>query len=121
MKKYGVLLAVVALSGVVWVASASASGKAQTVSLLAVDNGKAQPIHGFMFQRAPVAGDQFGISEDLYEWAGTKRGAKVGSDMGVATFLTATRNRGSNMFTVRRISAVERFSSAASWASRTSL
>ena len=101
MKKYGVMLAVVVLSGVVLVASASAISPAQTVSLLAVDNGKGQPINGFTFQRAPVAGDQFAISEDLYEWAGTKRGAKVGSDMGVATFLTANRNGGSNMFTVQ--------------------
>jgi hypothetical protein len=101
MKRYGLMLAVLVLSAAVSVASASASGTAQTMSLLAVDNGKGQPINGFMFQRAPAAGDQFAISEDLYTWAGTKRGAKVGSDLGVATFLTASRNGGSNMFAVQ--------------------
>ena len=101
MKKHGLMLAVLVLSGAVSVASASASGTAQTMSLLAVDNGKGQPINGFMFQRAPVAGDQFAISEDLYAWAGTKRGAKVGSDMGIATFLTASRNSATNMFAVQ--------------------
>ena len=101
MKKYGVMLAVVVLSGAVWAASASAVGTPLAFSLLAVDNGKAQPINGFTFERALVAGDQFAISEDLYRWAGTKRGARVGSDMGVATFLTAGPNGGSNMFTVQ--------------------
>src|SRR4051794_2028230 len=84
MRKYGVVLALVVVSVAVWVASASAISSPQVFSLLAVDNGKAQPINGFMFQRAPAAGDQFVISEDLYKWAGTKRGAKVGSDIGVA-------------------------------------
>lgn len=101
MRKYMFVLALAVLSVAVWAASASAVSKPQSFSLLAVDNGKSQPIDGFLFDRAPVAGDQFGISENLYKWAGTKRGAQVGTDVGVAKFLTATPNGGSNMFTVQ--------------------
>ena len=101
MRKYGVVLALVVVSAVVWVASASAISSPQVFSLLAVDNGKGQPINGFMFDRAPVAGDQFAISEDLYKWAGVKRGAKVGSDLGVAMFLTATKSSESTVFNVQ--------------------
>jgi hypothetical protein len=85
----------------VWVTSAPAITKPQTISVLAVDNGKGQPINGFTFDRAPVAGDQFAISEDLYKWVGTKRGAKVGSDTGVSMFLTAGPHGGSNIFSVQ--------------------
>ena len=101
MRKYLFVLALAVLSVAGWVASASAISKPQTFSLLAVDNGKGQTINGFTFQRAPVAGDQFVISENLYKWAGTKRGAKVGSDLGIATFLTANSTGGSNMLTVQ--------------------
>lgn len=100
IRRTGVLLTALA-AAVVWAVSASAISKPQTFSLLAIDNGKSQPFNGFMFDRTPEAGDQFGISEDLYRWAGTKRGAKIGSDTGIATFLTASPNGGSNLFTVQ--------------------
>ena len=101
MKKYLFVFALAVLSVAVWVASASAVSKPPTFSLLAVDNGKGQPINGFLGDRAPVAGEQFAISDDLYKWAGTKRGAKVGSDQGIATFLSVTAKGGSNTFTVQ--------------------
>jgi hypothetical protein len=104
MRKYGVVLALVVVSVVVWVASASAISSPQTFSLLAVDNGRGQPFNNFMFQRSPVAGDQFPISEDLYKWAGTKRGAKVGSDRGAAEFLVVTNN-GANGWAVFNVQA----------------
>jgi hypothetical protein len=101
MKKYGVVLALAVVSVAVWVASASAAGNPKVFSLLAIDNGKGQPFNGFMFDRAPRAGDQFPISEDLYKWSGVKRGAKVGRDAGVAMFLTATKTGGSTVFNVQ--------------------
>ena len=104
MRKYGVVLALVVVSVAVWVASAAAIRGPQTFSLLAVDNGKGQPFNNFMFDRAPVAGDQFPISEDLYKWAGTKRGAKVGSDRGAAEFLVVTNN-GANGWAVFNVQA----------------
>jgi hypothetical protein len=76
-------------------------GHPKVFSLLAVDNGKAQPLNGFAFDRGPRAGDQFPISEDLYKWSGVKRGAKVGRDAGVATFLTVTKTGGSIVFNVQ--------------------
>jgi len=96
-----IALAILAVTVATWVGSASAISKSQAFSLLAIDNGKGQPFNGFMFQRAPAAGDQFAISENPYRWAGAKRGTKVGTDMGVGTFLTATQTGGSNMFTVQ--------------------
>ena len=101
MRKYVVALALVVVSVAVWVASASASANPNVFSLLAVDNGKGQPFNGFMFDRAPRAGDQFPISEDLYKWAGVKRGAKVGHDAGAAMFLTVTKTSGSMVFNVQ--------------------
>ena len=100
MRKYGVVLALVVVSVAVWVASASAISKPQVFSLLAVDNGKGQPINGFMFDREPVAGDQFPISETLYKWAGTKKGAPAGHDQGFATFVVVGKASQTSLFTV---------------------
>ena len=101
MKNYAVVLALVVVSVAVWVASASAAGNPKVFSLIAVDNGKGQPFNGFMFDRAPRAGDQFPISENLCKWAGAKRGAKVGSDHGAATVQTPTKNCGFASFNVQ--------------------
>jgi hypothetical protein len=101
MRKYVFVLALAVLAVVGWVASASAGGNPKVFSLLAVDNGKGQPINGFLFDRAPRAGDQFPISEDLYKWAGAKRGARVGRDAGTAAFLTVTKTGGSIVFNVQ--------------------
>jgi hypothetical protein len=103
MRKYMVVLALAVLSVAVWIASAAAISQPQTFSLLAVDNGKGQPINGFMFDRAPRAGDQFPIAEDLYKWAGAKRGTKVGSDRGAAMFMVVTNNGGFASFNVEAI------------------
>ena len=100
MRKYGVVLALVVVSVAVWAASASAASKPQVFSLLAVDNGKGQPINGFMFDRQPVAGDQFPISETLYKWAGTKKGAAAGRDLGIATFVNVGKTSQTTLFTV---------------------
>ena len=99
MRKYGIVLALVAALVAAWATtSTSAVSSPQVFSLLSADAGTAQPINGFTWQRAPRAGDQFGFADNLYKWAGTKRGAKVGSDQGIGTFLTVTKNGGTQMF-----------------------
>jgi len=99
MKKYGVTLALAAISVAVWAASASA-GSPQVFSLLAV-SGNPQPINGFTFNRAPQAGDQFGIADTLYTWAGTKRGAPAGRDQGIGTFQNVGKTSQTALFTVQ--------------------
>lgn len=73
------------------VAASSATGlnRPQTFSLIEVE-GQEIPISGFGFDRAPRAGDQFGFVNGLYKWAGRTRGARVGHDEGICTFLRAT-------------------------------
>jgi hypothetical protein len=83
-----VLALVAALAAVLSIAvsSASAIDRPQTFSLLEIDESDIA-INGFDFQREPRAGDGFGFISGLYKWAGTKRGARVGHDEGVCTFL----------------------------------
>ena len=100
MRKYALVFGLVVVSVVVWVASASAAGSPKVFNLLAVDNGKGQPINGFMFDRQPVAGDAFPISENLYKWAGTKKGAPAGHDLGIATFVNVGQSSQTTLFTV---------------------
>jgi hypothetical protein len=90
MRKFGIALVLVALSVAVWMASASAISSPQVFSLLGVDTQTSQPINGFTWDRAPRAGDQVGITENLYKWAGTKRGARVGRDQGIFTYLSVS-------------------------------
>jgi hypothetical protein len=54
-----------------------------------------------VLKAAEPAQETVAISEDLYTWAGVKRGAKVGSDLGVAMFLTATKSSESTVFNVQ--------------------
>ena len=99
MRKYGIVLAVVAALVAAWATtSTSAISSPQVFSLLSRDSGTAQPINGFTWDRAPRAGDQFGFADNLYKWAGTKRGAKVGTDQGIGTFLTVTESGGTQVF-----------------------
>jgi Allene oxide cyclase barrel like domain len=63
----------------------SAIAKPQTFSLLSVE-GTGSEIGGFDFQREPVPGDRFAFTDQLYKWAGVKRGAHVGHDEGLCTF-----------------------------------
>ena len=94
MRKYGVVLALVVVSVVVWVASASAISSPQVFNLLALSQNNLPPMNGFEFQRPPQPGDQINIGDTLYKWAGTKRGAKVGSDRGIITFMSVGQNGG---------------------------
>jgi hypothetical protein len=86
MRALLVLLGSLAIVLTVAVTSATAIDRPQTFSLLEVDESDIA-INGFDFQREPRAGDGFGFISGLYKWAGTKRGARVGHDEGVCTFL----------------------------------
>jgi hypothetical protein len=89
MRKQGVVLGVIALLAAVWAASGLALTSPKVFSLLDVSSQTAsEPIGGFTFNRAPVAGDQFAIADDLYKWAGIKRGARAGRVRGIGTFQT---------------------------------
>jgi hypothetical protein len=81
---------VVALS--VAVASASAINRPQTFSLLEIDESDASVNLGFDFQRLPRPGDQFAFKSGLYKWAGTKRGARIGHDIGRCAFVRVAGN-----------------------------
>ena len=62
--------------------------KPRTFSLLEVDRTFI-PLGGLAFDRAPVGGDQFAESNVLYRWTGAKtRGARVGRDRVLVTFVT---------------------------------
>jgi hypothetical protein len=71
---------------VVLVSPASALTGPQTFSLLSVESPNGVEIGGFGFQRAPVPGDRFAFTDQLYKWAGAKQGAQVGRDEGLCTF-----------------------------------
>jgi hypothetical protein len=42
----------------------------------------------FTFNRPPVGGDQLAFTNDLYKWAGTKKGPRAGRDEVIITFVT---------------------------------
>jgi hypothetical protein len=69
------------------VVASPASGltKPTTFSLLDVTESS-QTINGFDFQRLPQPGDRFAFTDGLYKWAGTKRGARVGTAEVLCTF-----------------------------------
>jgi hypothetical protein len=76
---------VIALS--VAVASASPIDKPMNFALLEVDESDASTDLGFEFNRLPKPGEGFAFKSGIYKWAGTKRGARIGHDMGVCTFV----------------------------------
>ena len=104
MRKFGIALALVAALVAAWATTSTATTSKSAISnpkmfsLLSVTT-QDLPINVFAFQRAPVAGDQFGFAETLYKWAGTKRGARVGRLLGLSTFMTVGAN-GGTMLTV---------------------
>jgi hypothetical protein len=85
-----VLALVAALAAVLSFAVTSASGieRPQTFSLLEV--GETDTALGGSENEAPKPGDAFASTSSLYKWAGTKRGARVGRDTVVCTFLKVT-------------------------------
>jgi hypothetical protein len=89
MRKHWFVPALIVLSVAVWASSASAISSPQTFSLLEVSTPNSQqPIGDFTFTRPPVGGDQLAFTNALYKWAGTKKGARVGRDQVMITFVT---------------------------------
>lgn len=89
MARYAVVFGLVVVSVAVWVSSASAIESPRTISLLEVGGPNSEQLLGdFSFANPPRGGDQFGFANALYTWKGTERGARVGHDQGVITFIT---------------------------------
>ena len=89
MRRYGVVFVLVLLSVAVWVSAASAIKGPQTFSLLEQGTPNSdQPLGDFTFDRAPVGGHWIAFTNALYRWKGTKRGARVGRDQVMITFIT---------------------------------
>lgn len=89
MWKYWFVPVLIGLSVAAWVSSASAVSSPQTFSLLEVEIPKnARPLGNFKPDRPPVAGDQFTVTNALYKWAGSKRGARAGRVQVLHTFIT---------------------------------
>lgn len=78
----GALIAVLSIA----VGAASGISRPQTFSVLEIDESDATVNQGFDFQRPPKPGDRFGFKSGLYEWAGVKRGKRIGHDEGLCTF-----------------------------------
>ena len=88
MRQYGIVLTLV-VSIAVWAASAAAINSPRTFSLLEISTPNSQQSMGdFTFDRPPVGGDQLAFTNDLYKWSGTNRGARVGRDEVIITFVT---------------------------------
>jgi hypothetical protein len=89
VRKYGILLALVVSLVSFWASSASAIKGPQTFSLLEVSTPNSdQPLGDFTFDRPPVGGDRIAFTNELYKWAGTKRGARAGRDQVTVSFIT---------------------------------
>jgi hypothetical protein len=82
-----VVLGTIAAALAVALAPASAIDRPQTFSVLEIDESDASTNIGFDFQRLPKPGDRFAFKSSLYRWAGQKRGARIGHDEGVCTFV----------------------------------
>jgi Allene oxide cyclase barrel like domain len=99
MRKFGVVFALGVMAVAVWAASASAIGSPRVFSLLSVQSQRQlPPIGGFTFQHHPQGGDSVQFQDDLYRWAGNKRGARAGRDHGMVTFLVNNRAAGASVF-----------------------
>jgi hypothetical protein len=85
----GLAMLAVAVTGLVAVTTASAAAPATTGNFVATGE-QFQPI-GFSEDRAPRAGDAFVGSGSLYEWAGRKRGKRIGR---FELHVVATSDRG---------------------------
>ncbi len=89
MRKHVLVLPLIAVSAAVWASSVSAINGPKTFSLLEISTGNSeQPMGDFRFDRPPVGGDAFAVTNTLYTWAGNKKGARVGYDEVMITFIT---------------------------------
>jgi hypothetical protein len=80
------------------VGAAGATDGTRTLRFLDVGSQNVPAINGFTFDRMPRPGDQFAIQDNLYKWAGSKRGALVGHVLGIGTFQNASNTGGTVLF-----------------------
>lgn len=86
------LTLIVALAGLV-LAPLPAYGldQPQVLRLVEVEE-QFTPLDNFNFETGPPSpGDRFAFVDGLYKWAGTKRGARVGTLRGFCTFMSVSR------------------------------
>jgi hypothetical protein len=89
MGKHWLVSALLVVLAAVWACTASATNRPQTFSLLEVSIPRNdRPLADFTFDRPPVPGDQFSVTNALYSWDGAKRGARVGRVEVLHTFVT---------------------------------
>jgi hypothetical protein len=95
MKKVSLCIAIGAVALVATSAATSAQSRSttQTFSLLDI-TGQQHGLNGFHFQRAPRAGDQTARTDRLYNWAGGKRGVRVGRGEMIITSKTDLSRNG---------------------------
>jgi len=90
LRRFSAVLVVVFATLSLLVASpASGQQQAQVISVLAVGE-QSHPISGFAEDRPPQVGDSFAFSGSFYQWAGQKRGKRIGRFEALIT-VTSTR------------------------------
>ncbi len=89
MRRWVLVVGVVAVVVGLVAGSGSAAVKPQVFSLLEVSTDNSdQPLGDFTFDRPPVGGDRIAVRNQLYKWAGNKKGASAGHDQVMITFIT---------------------------------
>jgi allene oxide cyclase-like protein len=96
MRRLWLVPALVVLTAAVWALSASAVDGPQTFSLLEVDIPKNdRPLGDFRFDRPPTGGDEFVVTNALYD-----KGTRVGRVRVLHTFVTGFGQRFEHRATV---------------------
>lgn len=92
MRRISLLTALVALTAGLAVDASQSSGANQptVVSLLSVQQGGSLIDVDQSGGQGPTLGDEFIFTDGLYQWAGGKRGKRVGTTHGIATITSPT-------------------------------
>jgi len=87
MRRVSLLAIVVAAAGlVIGVSPASGLDEPEVIRLVDVEEGFVPLDPGFSEEAPPPLGGRFAFTDGLYEWAGAKRGNRVGRIEGLCTF-----------------------------------
>ena len=92
MRKISLLAALTATAAglIVGVSAGSSADRPMVISLLSVQEGGTLIDVDRSGGRAPTIGDEFIFTDGLYQWAGRKRGKRVGTTHGIATITSPT-------------------------------
>ena len=91
MRRVSLLAVVVAAAGlVIGVSPASGLDEPEVIRLIDVEEGFLPLDPGFTEEAPPPLGGRFAFTDGLYEWAGTKRGNRVGRIEGFCTTTNVT-------------------------------